>query len=90
MVMREQRQNQPRLKTGTESHGSSLPPRSHGRLPEGPVAFQLLGQLRLKVASRSSELYHPNGSYQVQSRLSTKSLGNQILNGGFHQKRSFS
>ncbi len=25
-----------REKAGTETHGSSLPPRSHGRLPEGP------------------------------------------------------
>jgi len=28
--------SQTRRKTGTECHGSSLPPRSHGRLPEGP------------------------------------------------------
>ncbi len=30
------RQKHTRQKPGSQSHGSSLPPRSHGRLPEGP------------------------------------------------------
>ncbi len=52
--------SQTRRKTGTESHGSSLPSRSHGRLPEGP---------KIAVADACSRLF-AKYSYACHSVIS--------------------
>ena len=54
-------QGQTRPKTGTESHGSSIPPRSHGWLPEGPKIAGLRMADIDQYQGRAMRLTQPNG-----------------------------